>query len=661
MIKPEIIQRIRDTADIVEVVGDFVQLKKSGQSYKGLSPFTDEKTPSFFVSPAKNIFKCFSTSRGGDSIKFIMELEGLSYIEAIRFLAQKYNIELEEEVLTKEALAEKGKRESLFIVLNFAKEYFKNLLHNSDNGKAIGLSYFKERGFDEKIIQDFELGFSSDSWDGLIKAAKAKHYSQEMLEAAGLIIHKKETNKTYDRFRNRMMFPIHNQMGKVIAFGARILIADKKQPKYLNSPETDVYHKSDILFGVYQAKQHLRNENNCYLVEGYTDVISLHQSGIKNVVASSGTSLTKGQIKVISRYTKNITVLYDGDSAGIKASLRGIDLLLEEGMDVRAITFPEGQDPDSYCQELGGIGFRDFLDENSVDFITFKTQLFLKETKNDPLKRAGIIRNVIESIAKIPDSIKRTVYFKQSANLLDVREETLIDEFNKIYLKQQQEKNKPKYQRPQPQRTEEEVMMDEMQAAEAATAQGIVHTPAIVLSEDVQILADQEKEVVRILMNFATEKLDEKQLFGDYLLEEIKDIEIHNPLYQTIISEFRVAFDKGEPISSGHFLQHENTDIQNETIGFLANKHEISVNWEEKHQLFIVDEINQLGKVAYLSITRLKWRKIRSMNKVVSEEIRQAEKEGDEAKAIDLLEKILYLKKAEMDIAKILGNVATGG
>ena len=653
MIKPEIIQRVRDTADIVEVVGDFVQLKKSGQSYKGLSPFTDEKTPSFFVSPAKGIFKCFSTSRGGDSIKFIMELEGLSYIESVRYLAQKYNIELEEEILTKEALAKKDKRESLFIVLNFAKEYFKNLLHNSEDGKAIGLSYFKERGFDEKITQEFELGFTANHWDGLIKEALANHYSLELLEAAGLIVRKE--NKSYDRFRNRVMFPIHNLTGKVIAFGARILIADKKQPKYLNSPETDVYHKSDILFGIYQAKNHLRNEDNCYLVEGYTDVISLHQSGIRNVVASSGTSLTKGQIKIISRYTKNITVLYDGDSAGIKASIRGIDMLLEEGLNVHAITFPEGQDPDSYCQELGGIGFRDFLEEERVDFITFKTRLFLSESKNDPLKKAGVIRAIIESIAKIPDSIKRTVYFKESANLLDIEEKVLIDEFNKIYLKQQEEKSKPK-KRPQLQQSEQEIAMDMMMAEEAGGASAPVQT----LSPDKQIFADQEAEIVRLLMNFSTEKLDEKQLFGDYLLEEIKEVEIHNPLYKSIVDEFREAFTKGDPISSGHFLQHENAEIQNATIGFLATKHEISVNWEEKHQLMITNEIHQLGKVAFLSITRLKWRKIRVMSKEITEEIRQAEKNEDHDKAMELLERILFLKKAEREVTNVLGIVING-
>jgi DNA primase len=652
LIRPEIIQRVRDTADIVEVVGEFVQLKKSGQSYKGLSPFTDEKTPSFFVSPAKGIFKCFSTSRGGDSIKFIMELEGLSYIESIRFLAQKYNIELEEEVLTKEALAKKDKRESIFIVLNFAKEYFKNLLHNSEDGQAIGLSYFKERGFDEKITQEFELGFSANHWDGLIKEAVANHYSLELLEAAGLIIRK--DTKTYDRFRNRVMFPIHNLTGKVIAFGARILIADKKQPKYLNSPETDVYHKSDILFGIYQAKNHLRNEDNCYLVEGYTDVISLHQSGIRNVVASSGTSLTKGQIKVISRYTKNITVLYDGDSAGIKASIRGIDMLLEEGLNVHAITFPEGQDPDSYCQELGGIGFRDFLEEERVDFITFKTRLFLNESKNDPLKKASVIREIIESIAKIPDSIKRTVYFKESANLLGIEEKVLIDEFNKIFLKQQEEKSKPK-KRPQLQLSEEEQMMDQMMAQEAG-GHALVET----LSENEQVFADQEKEIVRLLMNFSTEKLDENQLFGEYLLEEIKEVEIHNPLYKKIVDEFREAFSKETPISSGHFLQHENVDIQNATIGFLATEHEISVNWEEKHQLMITNEIHQLGKVAFLSITRLKWRKIRVMSKDITEEIRQAEKNQDHEKAMLLLEKILFLKKAEREVASILGIVING-
>jgi len=392
--------------DIYEVISDFVQLKKSGSSYKALSPFVDEKTPSFMVSPAKGIFKCFSTSKGGDAITFLMEVDGLSYIEALKYLAQKYGVAIEEEERDENYIHAQNERESLFITLNFAKNFFVEQLWENTEGKNIGLSYFKERGFEEETIKNFELGYALDQWQGLTDAAKKKGYKDEYLEKTGLKIVKED--KAYDRFRGRVVFPIHNVSGKVIAFGARALKSNEKGPKYINSPETELYTKSKILYGMYQAKNEIRNRSNCYLVEGYTDVVSLHQAGIKNVVASSGTSLTEDQIKLIKRYTENVTVLFDGDRAGIKASMRGIDMMLSGGLNVKAVPFPDGEDPDSYSKKIGGSQFKIYLEEEVQDFIRFKTDVYLTGN-TDPIKRADAIREIIESVALVSDSIKRTV------------------------------------------------------------------------------------------------------------------------------------------------------------------------------------------------------------------------------------------------------------
>lgn len=384
MISPATIEEVKNKVDIVEVVGDFVTLKKSGSSYKALSPFTNEKTPSFYVVPSKGIFKDFSSGKGGDSITFIREIDGLSYIEAIKFLAQKYNIEIVEEEQSDEAIEAQNRRESLFILLGFARDLFVETLWEHEDGQSIGLSYFRERGFEDNTIKAFELGFTLEAWDTLIKAAVSKGYSKELLEEAGLIITKED--KAYDRFRNRVIFPIHNLTGKVVGFGARILSKDKKQPKYINSPETELYNKSKILYGIYFAKQEIRKLDNCYLVEGYTDVISMHQAGITNVVSSSGTALTEDQIKLIRRYTRHVTIIFDGDQAGIKASIRGIDMLLAGELNVKAVALPDGEDPDSYARQLGTSAFRHFVESEAQDIIRFKTKLFLEDAQNDPVR-----------------------------------------------------------------------------------------------------------------------------------------------------------------------------------------------------------------------------------------------------------------------------------
>ncbi|MBC7923361.1 MAG: DNA primase, partial [Ferruginibacter sp.] len=440
-ISPETVARIQQSADILEVVGDFVSLKKRGSNWIACCPFHNEKTPSFAVSPAKGIYKCFGCSKAGDSIRFVMDIESLGYVDALKYLAKKYNIEIEERELTSAEQLQQGERESLLIALHYAKDYYQHTLFDSDDGRNIGLSYFRERGFSEKTIRDFELGYSFDSWDAFTKEALRKGYSLDILEKAGLTI-LKEDGKRFDRFRARVIFPIHNVAGKVIAFGARILKADKNQPKYLNSPETEVYHKSDVLYGIFQAKQAIRQEEVCYLVEGYTDVISLYQAGIANVVASSGTSLTAGQIRLISRFTPNITVLYDGDAAGIKASLRGTDMILEEGLNVSVVVFPDSEDPDSYVKRIGAEAFKAFIRQNRKDFITFKTELLLAGAGRDPFKRAEVTQEVVESISRIPDRNTREALTKKTSELLEVKEDTLIGMINSIRLRKAREEEK---------------------------------------------------------------------------------------------------------------------------------------------------------------------------------------------------------------------------
>jgi len=453
-IDPATIERIRQTADVADVIGDYVSLKKKGANLWACCPFHGEKSPSFSVSPAKGIYKCFGCGKAGDSIRFIMDIEGLGYGEALRHLAKKYGIEIQETIMTDEQLLAQNERESLLIVLNYAKNYYQNNLFKHDEGQSVGYPYFKERGFSDKTINTFELGYSLESWDAFTKEALKNGYSLEVLEKAGLTIIKEseqlavgnrqstESVKSFDRFRNRVTFPIHNVSGKVIAFGARILKSDKSQAKYLNSPETEVYHKSNVLYGIFQAKNAIRTKDVCYLVEGYTDVISLHQAGIENVVASSGTSLTIEQIRLIGRFTQNITVLYDGDTAGIKASLRGMDMILEEGLNVKLVVFPEGEDPDSYVQKIGSDDFVKHIQESAKDFITFKAELSLKEAAGDPFKKAELIKDMVGSISKIPDSIKRSIFFQKTASLMQIDEQLLISESNKITIERGRQKDK---------------------------------------------------------------------------------------------------------------------------------------------------------------------------------------------------------------------------
>ena len=638
MIKTSIIDDIKMAMDIVEVVSDFVNLKKSGSSFKGLSPFTTEKTPSFYVVPSKGIFKCFSSGKGGDAITFVMEFDGLSYIEALKYLAVKYNIAIEEETQTDEFQAAQNQRESLYIVLKYASDYFQKMLKSNEEGKSIGLTYFKERGFSDEVIESFNLGYSLNIWNNFYQEGLKKGFTKENLEAAGLVVCKE--NKVYDRFRGRVMFPIQNVTGKTIAFGARILGLDasKNQPKYLNSPESELYNKSKILYGLFQSRQQIRQDNNCYLVEGYTDVISMHQIGVKNVVSSSGTALTDDQVKLIRRYTQNVTVLYDGDVPGIRASLRGIDILLEGGLNVRAITFPDGEDPDSYSKKLGATAFNHFLTKGAVDFIKFKTSLLIEGVEDDPTKKAEVARDIVESISKISDAIKRAVYLKECSDLLHISEEILIAEQNKILI------------------TKKHFNQKELQYGEAFVSLPL-ELDEIEATDYSKIIAYQEKESIRVLLNYGNEIIQKsnkrKIKLWDYFIEESEDIEFTHPIYNKIFSLMIQRNNKKLPLNIEYFLSIEDPEIQKTVIELCAPKYEISEFWREKYQIEVPLEEDFIKDVTYSNILRFKFRVVQHLIEVQNEKLKTAM----EGELDNLLDKISDLKQTEMEIARILGNV----
>ncbi|OEK00439.1 DNA primase [Roseivirga sp. 4D4] len=635
------IQDIKNRIDIVDVIGDFVTLKKVGGNYRALSPFTNEKTPSFYVSPSKEIYKCFSSGKGGDAISFVMEVEGISYIEALKYLAGKYGIEIQEEALTDEQIEAQNERESLFIVLNFASEYFQDLLHKSDEGKSIGLSYFKERGFTEAIIKKFDLGYSLDVWDGLLKAAKERGHTEAMLEKAGLILTSEKEQKKYDRFRGRVIFPIHNVAGKVIAFGARTLRKDKKTPKYLNSPETEVYHKSNIVYGIHQARQAIRNADECFLVEGYTDVISLHQSGVENVVSSSGTSLTKEQITLISRYTKKITVLYDGDSAGIKASFRGIDMILENDLDVKAVVFPEGEDPDSFSRSMSSEAFRQYLEDNAQDFITFKTNVLTDGGKQiDPVKKVEVIRDVIESISLIPDGIKRSVYIRSCADQLEIEEQVLISELNKILIQKQRK---------------------ERQSRDRAEAQAVDLLPEPEVASPKQAIKltsyHVERECLRLLVNYGNEPYDEEMSVAEFVLHETESVNFEDKMIEKTFIHAANLVSEGKKIEPDQFIGPQDPAMSQLVIDLLEMKYFVSEGWQEKHRITIIHESEDLAEASYKIVLRLKWKKLNSLIQQNDDALKKAQDTENIAEQDELLKMKMHLKAMFDEVSTELGVV----
>lgn len=605
MISKETINTIRETSRIEEVVGDFVNLKRRGVNMLGLCPFHDEKTPSFTVSPAKGIFKCFGCGQSGDPVKFIMEHEHFTYPEALRYLAKKYNIEIEETEETPEQKAEESLKESLFAVNQFAENYFIENLWHSDKGKAIGLSYFRERGFSDEIIQKFKLGYSFEEWDHLLKTAADNGYKPDYLKTVGLLT---SGEKTVDMYRGRVMFPIHNLSGRVLGFGGRILKSNEKSPKYINSPESEIYNKSKSLYGIFFAKNAIVKHDKCYLVEGYTDVISLHQSGIENVVASSGTSLTTGQIQLIRRYTQNITILYDGDNAGIKASFRGIDMILEEGMNVNVVLFPDGEDPDSFSKKNSTEALQQFLLENQKDFIRFKAGILTKDAGDDPVKKASVIRDMVNSIALIPDGIARTLFVQQCSDMMHISEQVLYAELNKIRREKFKEKTRNDHTTSF---SEEEYIPEEKLTAPRQDEKYKETYPG----------EAQEMEIIRLLLNYADmefpykyendegETVEQVIKVGDFVIHDLRtdEIEMLNPLYQLCYKEIEELIDNGKHNEvQSFFIQHQDDKLRNLAAGLLTLKHQLSNGWEEKYRIFTEREDMVIHKTVMQVLYRFK-------------------------------------------------------
>lgn len=639
MISRNTIDEVKSRIDIVDVVSDFISLKRSGQNYKALSPFTNEKTASFYVVPSKGIFKDFSSGKGGDAITFVMEHEGMSYMEAIKYLAKKYGVEIKEEItLAKDQVAQ-SERDSLYIVMNYAKDYFKELLFKSEEGQSIGLTYFRERGFNDRNIEKFELGYAVNEWSGFEKVALKAGYSKEILEKAGLII-KKEDGKSYDRFRGRVMFPVHNLSGKVIAFGARILTKEKDQPKYINSPETDIYHKSNVLYGMFQAKNQIRKHEFCYLVEGYTDVISLHQAGIENAVASSGTALTEEQIKLMRRFTENVTVLFDGDAAGIKAALRGIDLVLKGGLNVRIVLLPDGEDPDSFSKKMGSTELSQYLKDNTKDFISFKIDLYTADASRDPIKKAELIRDIVTSITAIPDPLKRTVYLQECSKKLEVPLSILSIEVKKILLANKA--SEVRGERNQPPVGEG-----------LSSSLSEIHTlsKSFLLSAD-ESLALFEKEFIKVLINQGHLRTAEDEYVYEYLFRESQEVDFQVPLHQEIVDQYKIEVAKGNTLTPDSFLSVLSQTASSYVSGFLVQKYYISEGWK-KHHIYIGDEY-ELDHSTLKVIMQLKLGIILKMLTDNLVKIKEATKENEQKQLLEIQSEIDGYKNS---IASSLGRI----
>lgn len=607
MISKATIDTVFETARVEEVIGDFVNLKRAGSNFKGLSPFSEERSPSFMVSPAKGIWKDFSSGKGGNSVAFLMEHEKFTYPEAIRYLAKKYNIEIEETEQSDEEKANTDVRESMYLVSEFAKIYFHDTLLNSEEGKAIGYSYFKERGFTNETIKKFSLGYSPEAWDAFTKEALGKGYKLEFLESTGLTIPRDD--RPFDRFKGRVMFPIQSMSGRVLGFGGRILTNDKKAAKYLNSPESDIYHKSKVLYGIFQAKQSIAKLNNCYLVEGYTDVIQFNQSGIENVVASSGTALTPDQIRLINRLTKNITVLFDGDAAGLRASVRGIDLILEEGMNVKVCTFPDGEDPDSFAKKTSYEDLVLYLENNAKDFIQFKASLLMNEAKNDPIKKADLIRDMVVSISKIPDRIQREIYIQECSRIMDISEQVLQSTLAQLVQKDVSEVGKKQKQ--------------EQQAFE------VVKNENPIDAEKVDILYRLERKIIEILLLYGnkdeefedtflrtneegkietvTEKKEYKVYQRIYLSLQEDEVELANPLFRDIFNDLINYYHHNESFSLEQYLMRLQVDFAQEVTDILMEDERVVLHDWVGQNIFPKSKNDTIGQDVSETILTLRW------------------------------------------------------
>jgi DNA primase len=644
MIDRPTIERILDAAQIVDVVQEFVPLKKRGVNYLGLCPFHNEKTPSFTVSPSKEIFKCFGCGKVGNSVNFVMEHEHLTYPEALKYLARKYHIEVVEKELSQEEIEKQNERESLLVTTAYAARQFSENLFQSDEGMSVGLTYFRERGFRQETLKKFEIGYSFEKRDAFSKKALEDGYKQDYLVKTGLSIQHEE--RIFDRFSNRVMFPIHSLSGQVLGFGGRVLKTDPKSAKYLNSPESEIYHKSRILYGIYQARKSITQEDRCYLVEGYTDVLSLHEASIENVVASSGTSLTQEQVRLIKRFTHNITILYDGDAAGIKASLRGIDLVLEEGMNVKIVLLPDKEDPDSYSKKISNDEFQKFLKEHETDFIRFKTQLLLTESNNDPVKRADLIRDIVKSIAVIPEAITRTVYIKECSTVLEVSEQIIYHEVNKL-RQQKNFQDRNKYPGPE----------------------DLPVLPQVVIKPVQRVLTTyySEKEIIRLLLKFGSfefertinkeEGKEEVQTVCDYIVREITsdDLFFDDRVCAKIFADFRFYSEQGLITGDKQFVKHEDPEISSLSADLLADSHELSKIWKDK-QTYVETEEMKLKDIVGDVVLKFKSDKIMIKRKEIMVQLEEAVKANDTEKVLQLQKRFVNLSVALGFISKKLGN-----
>tara|TARA_R110002124_G_scaffold87407_1_gene225114 strand:+ start:149368 stop:151329 length:1962 start_codon:yes stop_codon:yes gene_type:complete len=653
MISRTTIDNVFETARVEEVIGDFVNLKKSGSNFKGLSPFSDERTPSFMVSPVKQIWKDFSSGKGGNVVAFLMEHEHFTYPEAIKYLAKKYGIEVEETQQTSEQKEQANERESLYLVSEFAKTYFHNTLLKSEAGKAIALTYFKERGFTDETIRTFELGYSPDQWDAFTSEAIKKGYKLEFLEKTGLTIVKEE--KQFDRFKGRVMFPILSMSGRTLGFGGRILTNDKKAAKYLNSPESDIYHKSKVLYGIFQAKQSIAKEDNCYLVEGYTDVIQFHQTGIKNVVSSSGTALTPEQIRLVNRLTKNITVLFDGDAAGLRASIRGVDLILEQGMNVKICTFPEGEDPDSFAKNNSLETLALYLEENAQDFINFKASLLASEAKNDPVKKAETIRDMVVSISKIPDVIKREVYIKECSRIMDISEEVLFNTLAQILQKGRKDASRKNMTPSEafdviPSEKKTIAKVDALYELERKIIELLLLYGNVEEEFEDLILETNEKGDIGFKPEIIKAKVFEK-VFLDLQDDEI---EFANEDFKILYYEIITKLNQEQEFQLDQFVNQLESDKASAITDILMDEERYSLhNWEGK-EIYVKEKKHTIAQIVSETILNLRRHLVAQKINELSEEIKSQESAQKENSLQDIVDYITLKKVLSEKLNRVL-------
>jgi len=648
MISRTTIDNVFETARVEEVIGDFVQLKKAGSNFKGLSPFTDERSPSFMVSPVKQIWKDFSSGKGGNVVSFLMEHEHFTYPEAIRYLAKKYGIEIEETEQSDEQKEQANERESLYLVSEFAKGYFHKTLLKTEEGKAIGLSYFKERGFTDETIKKFELGYSPDSWDAFTSHAIQKGYKLEFLEKTGLTIVKEE--KQFDRFKGRVMFPIKSMSGRALGFGGRILTSDKRAAKYLNSPESDIYHKSKVLYGIYDAKQSIAKEDNCYLVEGYTDVIQMHQAGVHNVVSSSGTALTPEQIRLINRLTKNITVLFDGDAAGLRAAIRGIDLILEQGMNVKICTFPEGEDPDSFSRNNSFEDLTLYLEENSKDFITFKASLLAADAKNDPIKKAETIHDMVVSISKIPDNIKREVYLRECSRIMDISEQVLFNTLSQTLNKDLKEAAKKQKPSPEPFdviSSEKEVVkkVDVQFQLEQKLLELLVLYGNVEESFNDMLLVPDQTDIV----DYKSETQECRVFEKIYLDLQEDEVEFTNEEFQKLYAEIINRFASNPEQGAESFVNQLEPEMATLVTNILMEEERYALHDWQRREIYVKEKEQTIAQVVSETILNLRRFLVSKKISELSEGMRNAEEEEEREAGLQEIVDYIGLKKLLSD------------